>query len=784
MEPGIRLLIQLAIEFAPMIASLIQKTQSAGLTTTKYAIPEVIQDFAGLTNTLTSKNSYLAGFEQEKLLQQQLAVYQRQTLLEKVKQEREISLKLPEVHKIFDSWPLRLYPSQILESHTGNKRTPLKIFLAPPQIKFDKFVDQNEEIAEVELILAEGLRAFLNQNYSLHCPIRPTEFLAGAWDSKRFHSESSIKALFGMLKTEPSLILESEHDGDYLNFRIGYWGLGQENYYYKTISRLPYREILEDSAKSRAKEWKKVRDQLVELGENLDEINTISQDNVINLGILEKVEKWQGQGIDVRNLALKYHINHQDIEKLCQVLIACHCMVAGWVVDAYHLVHHDVSPMLPELLPNLFQDAIDLQSVQAIATSYKQVYQALENDRQYWIPEMALQLGQSLAYLSDRSWARAQVDYSINTWLELRQVSLEAVSNPLEAMQLVVKIEDEEYVNKLRAYFTAVGDSQSIQDTENLLQAIAILKEKRTLDYATVSYTFKGHTSKVTSVAISPDGETLVSGCADKTIKLWHLKTGKLIRTLTGNLGQVSSVAVSPDGNFLAVGSDEHPKSNIKVWHLKTGKLLHTLSGHQKPVNSVVISPDGQILASGSHKIKIWHLHKGDACDGLCQRISTLWHSSAVHAVAISPDGTILASGSADTKIRLWNPYTGDPLRTLSGHNGEVKSIVISPDGKTLWSGSADKTIKIWHLSTGKLLHTLTGHAEEVKSIAISPDGKTLWSGSADKTIKIWHIPTGELLQTLTGHSGAVNSVALSVNGKVFASGSSDQTIKIWRICN
>lgn len=774
MEPGIRLFIQLIVEFAPIIASLIQKTKETGLTTTKYDIPETIQEFVQFTSGYTSKNSYLAGFEQEKLLQQQLAVYQRETLLEKAKLERETSLKLPEVHKIFDSWPLRLYPSQILESNTNNSRNPLKIFLAPPQVKFDNFANKNEGVAEIELILAEGLRGFLNQHYSLQCSIRPTEFLAGAWESKRFHSESSIKALFGMLKTEPVLILESEYDGDYLNFRIAYWGLGQGNYYYKTISRLPYRQILEESAKGRALEWKKVRDQLLELGENLDEINSIGRDNITNLEILEKSDKWQNQGVDISSLSLKYQFNHQDTEKLCEVLIGCHCMVASWVVDAYHLVHHDVSPILPELLPSLFKDGIDLGSVKAIATSYKQVYQALGKERYYWIPELALQLAQSLAYLSDRSWAKEQIDYSLKTWLELRQVSPQAASNPLEAMQLVLRIEDEEYVKNLKAYFAAVGDRESLVDVEKLAQAIAILKNQRTLEYAIPKYTLTEHADKVTSVAISPDAEIVVSGCADQTIKLWNLNTGKLIRTLKENLGQVSSVAISPDGNLLAVGSCEHPKSNVKVWDLKTGQLLHTLLGHQKPVNLVVISPDGQILASGSHKIKIWDLHKSD-------RICTLWHSSPVHAAVISPDGTILASGSSDTKIRLWNPRTGDPLRTLIGHKGEVKSVSISPDGRILFSGSTDKTIKIWHLGTGKVLHTLTGHSQEVRTLAVSRDGTTLWSGSADKTIKIWRLPTGELLQTLTGHSGAVNSVTLSADGKFLASGSSDQTIKIWQ---
>jgi WD40 repeat protein len=190
-------------------------------------------------------------------------------------------------------------------------------------------------------------------------------------------------------------------------------------------------------------------------------------------------------------------------------------------------------------------------------------------------------------------------------------------------------------------------------------------------------YTLSGHTGDIASVAFSPDGQTLVSGSFDKTIKLWNLKTGKLSRTLTGHSDFVHAVAISPDGQTIVSGGggmEVNTDKTIRLWNLKTGKLLRTLAGHSQGVSSLVIAPDGQTLVSASY----------------------------------------------DKTIKLWNLKTGKLLYTLTGHSSWVRSVAISPDGQTIVSsgGSAenntDNTIKLWNLKTGKLLHTLSGHSRGV----------------------------------------------------------------------
>ncbi|OCR01182.1 serine/threonine protein kinase [Oscillatoriales cyanobacterium USR001] len=139
--------------------------------------------------------------------------------------------------------------------------------------------------------------------------------------------------------------------------------------------------------------------------------------------------------------------------------------------------------------------------------------------------------------------------------------------------------------------------------------------------------TLSGLNLGVNSIAISPDGQILASVRNDYTIKLRSLPTGRLMRILSnhqrrGNevensgreqalhilrnyVGRGNSVAISPDGLTLVSGSDDN---NIKIWNMATGQLINNLKGHSGTVYSVAIAQDGKLLVSGSgdETIKIW----------------------------------------------------------------------------------------------------------------------------------------------------------------------------------
>jgi len=277
------------------------------------------------------------------------------------------------------------------------------------------------------------------------------------------------------------------------------------------------------------------------------------------------------------------------------------------------------------------------------------------------------------------------------------------------------------------------------------------------------------HSASVTSLAISADGQTLVSGSADRMIKVWNLANEEETHSFNHGDG-VLSVAISSDGQLIASGS---VNKTIKVWNLETQKTPQVLTGHSGQVMSLAFHPKkNNILFSGSgdKTIKIWDIKKQIFTHNYTK------HSSGVTSIAVSPDGKTIVSGSYDKTIIVL------PDQILESHSDYVFSAAISPDGQTVISGSRDKEIKVWNVKTGKLLYSLTGHEGSVLSIAISPDGKTLFSGSEDKTVKVWDLTTQQEVNTLTKYLDAVKSLVISPDGKTLISGSHDGIIKIWSV--
>lgn len=160
------------------------------------------------------------------------------------------------------------------------------------------------------------------------------------------------------------------------------------------------------------------------------------------------------------------------------------------------------------------------------------------------------------------------------------------------------------------------------------------------------------HDSYVWAVALSKDGQTLVSAGGDDTLIWWPAMAEKPApqRKVTAHKGWIRALAVSPDGKLLASGGNDRL---VKLWNLADGKIVQEFSGHELDVYSVTFHPDGKFLLSGDlmGKVQQWDLATGKSVRVLDAKELHSYnggqgvHFGGVRGLAISPDKKHLACG-------------------------------------------------------------------------------------------------------------------------------------------
>jgi WD40 repeat protein len=297
-----------------------------------------------------------------------------------------------------------------------------------------------------------------------------------------------------------------------------------------------------------------------------------------------------------------------------------------------------------------------------------------------------------------------------------------------------------------------------------------------------------GHRGEVTSLAFSPDGDTLASGSTRGTITFWDVDRRRRVGPpLTGTGAAVTSVTFSPDGTTLASASGE----TVSLWDVRRRRRLGPpLTGHHADVVTLAFSPDGKTLASGSNDPSIL-----GPLSGRNQSAIIFWdverrrqlgkpmtaHGGPVLSLAFSPGGSTLASGSSEKTVILWDVERRRPLSApMTGHSDSVRSIAFSSDGKTVASASGEETI-LWDVRRhSQLAESLSSEGGPAVDLALSPDGETLASAGWDEHVDLWDVQRRRLDTSLAGHHEFVGGLAFSPDGDTLASGSDDGAIILW----
>jgi WD40 repeat protein/serine/threonine protein kinase len=198
---------------------------------------------------------------------------------------------------------------------------------------------------------------------------------------------------------------------------------------------------------------------------------------------------------------------------------------------------------------------------------------------------------------------------------------------------------------------------------------------------------------------------------------------------------------------------------------------------HATAVYSVAFSPDDAWLAAGDAGglVKIWNPRTGE------QVRSIRAHGNAVIAVAFSPNGDLLLTSSVDGTARLWDTKTFQERHVLTGHTEQIRAAAYSPLGDLVATGGFDQTIRLWNTADGTLVRRISLSGEKVASLAFSPDGQSLVVGCHEPfTAFVLNVADGTLRMTLNGHEQSVLSVAWSPDGTRLATGCTDVTTHLF----
>jgi WD40 repeat protein len=275
--------------------------------------------------------------------------------------------------------------------------------------------------------------------------------------------------------------------------------------------------------------------------------------------------------------------------------------------------------------------------------------------------------------------------------------------------------------------------------------------------------TLKGHTT-ASALAISVDGQTLVSGGQDKAIKVWDLQTGKLSKTLQSDSGEIQDLAIAPDGKTVVSGSGDRM---VRIWDITSNQRPQMLKGHSSDIRQVEISSDGKTIISSTYgEIKVWDLTTGQLKATLPNLptaeikigpVSLESQPPRFYPLAISSDGKT-ALVELNSKLLVWNLATNQQTVLQTSWFSHIYSARISQDGQIGVTTSYRQPVthlKVWDLKTGTLKAegrvSSSPNQRGLNSIALTRDSASAAAeadrifGSTKEGLKVWNLQTAEL---------------------------------------
>ena len=250
--------------------------------------------------------------------------------------------------------------------------------------------------------------------------------------------------------------------------------------------------------------------------------------------------------------------------------------------------------------------------------------------------------------------------------------------------------------------------------------------------------TLQGHRNRIR--AIAEVGTGLVSGSADRTVKLWSQTESRFLATFTDYDGEVYDVRAVNDSTVIAVS-----RNRVQVLRVSDGRVLAESNAFPNDLRSCAVLGTSTAVV-GDIRGCLLKFHMGNRKIGIMKRYMNA-HASGISRIFTRGDEILpdkFATCSSDGTAKLWDADSLSILRTFRGHEQAV--LCVTYNESFFVTGSRDTTVRVYSITTANHLCTIHTHTELVRFLHIIPNTNIVCSGGTDSLIALHMLPNGNLL--------------------------------------
>jgi WD40 repeat protein len=319
-------------------------------------------------------------------------------------------------------------------------------------------------------------------------------------------------------------------------------------------------------------------------------------------------------------------------------------------------------------------------------------------------------------------------------------------------------------------------------------------------------------TSPVTALAMAPNNQTILIGHLGEQNNA-ELRQFSLERLIEAHEGAVGSLSFTPNGTSLVSGGAD---KQVRLWNLADGQLRRSYVGSTAAVTSVKVTQDGtRIVAGGLDKsVRIWPVEPpaptAPAVEAKVPEVAALVtyeYPTIIRSISLSVNNLMLAACGDDGVVRVRDLATGTESQRFEQHEGPALAVAFAANNKTLVSGGVDKSARVLTMS---LLRTIavsveTPLAKDVAAkapvdapavaakvvadsvgiigLALANAGTQAITVEADG-VKHWNLANGSLIRKLEGGESAYLCAAVRNDNQQLIAADSEKNVYLWNLAN